>query len=171
MRLKTFVILFSLLFTSLLNAQTDIETLRKSYYKVDTDSIACYKLYKKVSTEKFSDNLSNGYKGAVICAMAGHSKKKEEKLKLFNEGKKLLEDAVKKDSSNVELRFLRLTIQSGSPKALGYNKKISTDKDFIIQHLDSVKNTTVKKHIIQYMVESLKLQLTEEQRKKLKASS
>lgn len=165
------IILMYFFYTASSLAQVDLEHLRKYYYKVDTDSSACNKLYQKIQSGKFTDNILNGYKGAIMCAMAGHSQKKEEKLKLFNEGKKLIEEAIKKDTSNVELRFLRLTIQHGSPKALGYNKKIASDKEFIIRNIGSVKNSVIKKNIIQYLLENLKQELTETQIKKLKENS
>jgi len=107
-----FVLLYFLLFAVTMNGQgVTIETLRKEYYKVSTDSITCGKLYDKVENLTSTDNLINGYKGAITAAMANHVKSKAEKLKLFNSGKKLIEAAIKADAQNVELRFLRFTIQ------------------------------------------------------------
>jgi len=160
------IILFLFIFTStFLLAQPSLETLRNDYYKLNTDSAACAKLYKKVSAFGVEDNVFNGYKGAITASMANHVTAKAEKLKLFNSGKKLLEQSIKTDSSNVELRFLRLTIQTNCPKALGYYKQISSDKIYIVDHFNSVKSITIKKRMSEYLLAS-KL-LTEEEKKKI----
>lgn len=163
-------LLFCFLCVSGISQTINIETLRNDYYKVDTDSIACAKLYKKIKDQTFSDNTMQGYKGAITASMANHSKNKQEKIKLFNSGKKLLEESIKADSSNVELLFLRLTIQSSCPKALGYNSKIEKDKSFIITHIDTVKNSLIKKRIIEFLLTSNRITLTESEKNKLKTN-
>ena len=168
--MKRILISFLLLFSSISFAQTPgIETLRKEYYKVKTDSATCAALYQKISTSTPTDNLLIAYKGAITAAMADHSANKAEKLKLFNTGKKMLEQVIKTDSSNLELRFLRFTIQTSCPKALGYNKQIATDKKFILSHFDTFKNSEFKAKMWSYLLNSTAL--TEEEKKKLKSGS
>ncbi|MDF2436189.1 MAG: hypothetical protein K0Q95_565 [Bacteroidota bacterium] len=149
------LLFFILVFTaSFLQSQVSLETLRKDYYRLNTDSSACASLYKKVSLAGVSDNLFMGYKGAITAAMANHVTSKAEKLKLFNSGKKLIEQSVNTDSSDVELRFLRFTIQTNCPKALGYNKQISSDKKFIVSNFDTVKPASLKSKMAEYLVGS-----------------
>jgi hypothetical protein len=161
-----FIFLVAGLFSSA--QQVSLETLRKEYHNLNTDSSACAKLYSKISAANPSDNLITGYKGAITAAMANFAKAKSEKIKLFNSGKKLLEQAITTDSLNAELRFLRFTIQANAPKALGYHGKLENDKNYIIAHFDQIKNPTVKGRISEYFLSSDKL--TEEEKKKLKNS-
>jgi hypothetical protein len=165
---KLFLFLFLFSYSVLQSQTISIETFRKEYYKLNTDSTACAKLYKKVSEINQTDVLFNGYKGAISASMANHVKSKQEKIKLFNAGKKLLEQSISADSTNTELRFLRLTIQSNCPKALGYYRNINTDKKYILSHFDSIKNTTVKNRMAEYLVSSTLL--TEEEKKKINAA-
>ncbi len=154
---------------TLATAQTiSVETLRSRYYKLDTDSAACAKLYAKLQKAGADNNLINGYKGAVTAAMANHVNSREEKLKLFNTGKKLIEQSVKTDSANVELRFLRFTIQTNCPKALGYSKQIMPDKKYIIAHLPTLKNQAPQNKISDYLLAGN--YLSDEEKKQLKAS-
>ena len=53
------------------------------------------------------------------------------KLNLFKAGRKKLEAEIKKDSSNVELRFLRLMTQENAPGILGYKNELQTDREYI----------------------------------------
>jgi hypothetical protein len=164
--MKRSIITFFFFLPFILTAQNvSVETIRNEYYKLNTDSIACAKLYAKLSKQTSSDNLINGYKGAVSASMANHVKSPQEKIKLFSAGKQLIEQSIKTDSANVELRFLRLTIQTNCPKALGYYKQIKADRKYISDHFDSVKSATVKKRMSEYLL-ATKL-LTEEEKKKI----
>ncbi|MCW3085194.1 MAG: hypothetical protein JWP12_2560 [Bacteroidetes bacterium] len=164
-------ILFLFLMAGLFsNAQNiSIETLRKDYYKLNTDSATCTKLYNKLSKNNSTDNLINGYKGAITASMANHVKNKEEKIKLFTAGKKLIEQSIKSDSANVELRFLRFTIQTNCPKALGYYKQIDPDKKYIISHFASLKNTDLRHKIAEYLLSTSYVNADE--KKKIKSAA
>ncbi|MCW3101671.1 MAG: hypothetical protein JWO09_111 [Bacteroidetes bacterium] len=166
---KLLFFLFILASASLQAQNISTEQLRKAYYKLNTDSATCAELYAKVSKTNSPDNLITGYKGAITASMASHVKSKQEKIKLFTNGKKLLEQAIAADSANVELRFLRFTIQTNCPKALGYYRQADTDKRYILSHLDSLKNTSLKNKISEYMLASATL--SAEEKKKLNAGT
>lgn len=140
-KLLFFILLFARTFVK---AQVSIETLRKEYYKLNTDSTACVNLFKKVSSSTNPDNLFIGYKGAVTASMANYVNAKGEKLKLFNTGRRLIDQSIAADSLNTELRFLRFTIQSNCPKALGYYQQIEPDKKYILAHLNSIRSPEQK---------------------------
>ena len=53
------------------------------------------------------------------------------RLKVFRQGKKLLEGAIQTDPENVEFRFLRLIVQEHAPGALGYRNDIEKDTEYI----------------------------------------
>lgn len=153
--MKKYIFFFFILSSSFLYSQTvTIESLRKEYYKLNTDSAACAKLYFKISKTNTTDNLISGYKGAITAAMANHVKSKQEKIQLFNSGKKMLEQSIAADTGNVELRFLRFTIQSNCPKALGYHRQLEPDKKYIVTHFSSVKNTSVRAKMEDYLLNS-----------------
>jgi hypothetical protein len=164
---KVIVILSFLIIQLVAFSQTiNINELRKEYAKVNADSLSCFKLYKKVSQIKDQDNTINGYKGAISAMKASFVKDKKEKLKLFNEGKEMLERSIVTDSSNIELRFLRFTIQTNAPKVLGYNKKIESDKNYIITHFDSVNKSALKNMMQDFLIQSA--YLSENEKSKIK---
>ncbi|MFL5763233.1 MAG: hypothetical protein ACJ77K_04765 [Bacteroidia bacterium] len=139
---------------------------RKNYSKAIKDSALCSNLVKRLKNAPPSDATLSCYRGAATAAMANHVKDKSEKLKLFKEGKGLIEQAIAADKENPELRLLRMSIQENCPKILGYNKEIGTDRDFIIAKLSSVKSQTAKKMIVDYLMQSPSM--TAEEKKKLK---
>jgi hypothetical protein len=78
-----------------------------------------------------SSNLKNAFLGAMIMKRAGIGGNPLYKLWLFKKGHELLEDAIKKDPSNTEFRFLRLMIQENAPRFLGYNDSEERDSKYI----------------------------------------
>jgi len=73
----------------------------------------------------------NAYLGALLMKKAGLSKGASNKLNLFKSGHKKLEESIKKNSSNAELRFLRLMVQEHAPGILGYKNDMQEDSEYI----------------------------------------
>jgi hypothetical protein len=68
-------------------------------------------------------------------------------MSYFSDGKKHLEEAISNDKENIELRFLRLTIQANLPTFLGYSDNKENDKAFVLTHLNEAKSETFKTRV------------------------
>ena len=71
------------------------------------------------------------YEGAMTMKKASLAGGPDKKLSLFKSGRKKLEEAIQKDSSNIEFRFLRLIIEENAPKVLGYKNDLKKDSEYI----------------------------------------
>ncbi len=152
------VLLFLLFSTSVFSQVINVEEARKLYAKSGENKEVCKKLHEKLAEiDEKNQNLLLGYKGAVLAEMAKHEKEAPKKLKFFKEGKRKLEQAILNDLENIELRFLRLSIQLHTPDALRYKGQIASDKEFIQSNLAKVKNENLKKSISEYMAKLDKL--------------
>ena len=67
-----------------------------------------------------------------------------DKWNSFSKGKTLLQKSVSKAPQNVEVRFLRLAMQSKCPSFLGYSEDIPKDKNFVLQQFKSLDDTELK---------------------------
>ena len=94
-----------------------------------------------------------GFEGALLMKKAGLIGKGGEKLSLFKSGHKLLDDAIKTDTSNAELRFLRLMIQEHAPKMLKYKGNIESDSKLIRQKFHQLQ-PEVQKAVMDYSEKS-----------------
>jgi hypothetical protein len=142
-----------------------VEEARKIYAGSMQDKSTCEAAYKRFSQVTSADNvLLRGYKGAVIVAMSKHTKVVKEKISYFNDGKKLIESTIAEDGKNVELKFIRFTIQSNCPLALKYNKNITEDKKYIIDNLTNIKSTSVRSNIKEYLLKSKDVSEVEKQK-------
>jgi hypothetical protein len=145
-----------------------LEEARKIYASSMQDKATCEEAYEKfTSVSNYGNALLRGYKGAVSVALSKHLKITKEKITHFNEGKKLIESAILEDGQNIELKFLRFTIQTNCPPALKYNKNIPDDKKYIIDNLSTVKNSSVRSRIKEYLLQSK--DVTTEEKQKINA--
>lgn len=95
----------------------------------------------------------NAYEGALLMKKAGIAVGPKKKLNLFKEGHKKLEGDLKKDSSNVEFRFLRLMIQEHAPGILGYKGELEKDKLYIKNNFKKLP-PVAQQAVINYSKES-----------------
>jgi len=98
------------------------------------------------------------FEGALTMKKAGLSSGASKKLKIFKSGHQKLEEAIQKDPSNVEYRFLRLMIQENAPKVLGYKNELEKDSEVVRKGYKTLPEP-VKQAVIDYNKKSKVLKL------------
>ena len=83
--------------------------------------------------------------------MAKHAFNPFKKMSYFNEGKRLLEFAVKSEPRNLEIRLMRLITQEKAPHFLGYTDNISEDRNFLIKEYHNTNDLELKNYIKNYL--------------------
>lgn len=111
-----------------------VDKYRQLYFAAGADiGIQTFFDYTKNADE--SNALHKAYKGVSIAMYAELASDVSKKFEFFNQGKTLLEDAVKKDASNPEIRFLRFSVQAEVPWIVGYSSNLKEDAQIIINAL------------------------------------
>ena len=139
----------SLFFSS--RQEVAIVEVRNLYEKSTKDKNANLKLNALLAEVNESNPLLLGYKGAVTMVNANYGIDPFAKLSNFKKGKNLIEYAIKKEPNNIELRYVRLTLQTNIPSFLGYASAIQKDKAFIIENLAKVKDSDLGGRILKYL--------------------
>jgi hypothetical protein len=128
----------------------DIALLRNLYSGAYNNEEDARQLIQE--TDKQSNNtMVMGYFGAAKMLMARYYFNPFTKLNTFNNGKEILESAIRSDNLSPELRYLRLTIQMNSPSFLNYNKNIKDDKAFLSASLSTMNDEQLKTIILTYL--------------------
>lgn len=128
-------ILFILLVTLGISSETEISSIRELYSKAAKSADQANVLSQKLSPiTTQSENLLVVYRGASLTLNAKYAKSVVDKVSLFKEGVKFIEQAVKKDSANIEIRFVRFTVQENAPYIVRYKKNLQSDKSFILSN-------------------------------------
>ncbi len=149
------ILIAFIVFLSLNIQSLDLDTIRNAYKIAASDKTKVDAFHNDLKQVTKSDNITLvAYKGAAIALMGKKAKKIKDKKRLFIEGVTLVEYAIEMAPNNIENRFIRLGIQENTPKLLKYKDKIETDKAFLLEHYTDIKSIPLKKHILDYILQS-----------------
>ncbi|MPT36245.1 MAG: hypothetical protein E2604_14450 [Flavobacterium sp.] len=124
----------------------ELDSIRVNYTKAVSDKKLCKTMLTQLQT-KNGNSVYLAYRGAFKTIWASHPINPIVKLNAFNKGKKDIENAVKESPDNVEIRFIRLSIQQNCPSFLGYNNEIEQDLQFIHANKNSITSIPLKNMI------------------------
>lgn len=159
--------MFFLFFMILFQPQnSDISQIRDKYHLAIYDEKIANALDAELRTMEGGESIFQGYQGAVKMLLAKFAFMPSTKYSLFTNGKVLLEKAVLASPSDLELRYLRLSIQQNAPAFLGYKSDIETDKQLLLRGVSDLKDSDLKVLIKSYLISSCNL--TEAERLLLK---
>lgn len=148
-------------------SEPKVSDLRILFYKSETDKASWEKLEKMVKPVNDKSNpLLICYKGVSEMMGAKYAINPINKLGRFKKGRQLIENAVKREPDNTEIRFLRFSIQTNLPVFLGYNKQIKEDKLKLLDAVDNIQDKVLKKNILTYINSSK--HFSREEKKELK---
>ncbi len=139
-----------------LNMQSlNFDAVRTAYKEAAQDKTKVETFHKSMSRVHEKDNpILVAYKGASIALLAKQAKSIKDKKEGFQEGVSLIEMAIDKSPNNIEVRFVRLSIQENTPKILKYKSNIDADKQFILAQFKNIKFSHLKNHIKDYISQS-----------------
>ena len=92
-------------------------------------------LYTQLSSRNSPSPLILAYTGTLEALKAKHSWNPYQKLKYVARSQKTLKKALKFEPNNLEIRFMRFSIQHYTPAFLGYSKELTEDRQAIIKQL------------------------------------
>lgn len=91
------------------------------------------------------------YKGANEMIQAKYALSPIVKFKKFNKGKALITKAISRDTLNLEMRFIRYSIQSNLPAFLPFHNELDDDKRFLQKNTNDCKDPDLKNMIFNYL--------------------
>ena len=142
------------LFVSLLTfALQDLSSVREQYSEATKSQKSAEDFYNLVANVSKDNKVMQAYKGAAIALKAKFAKDRKAKKSLFIEGVKLIENSIKSEPNNIELRLIRLSIQENTPKILNYKSNIDEDKKLILANF-AKQNQALKEHIQSFVKQS-----------------
>ncbi|MEM1134542.1 MAG: hypothetical protein AAGI07_01795 [Bacteroidota bacterium] len=103
--------------------------------------------------------LSYSNESAVITAYQAAAKALQAKngwnplarLSQLKQADALFESAIDREPSNIELRFLRLSVQYYTPRWLGLSDNLEEDKKVIISNIHHYKNLNINDGVIDWI--------------------
>lgn len=136
---------------------TLLNEIRQAYEYAENSMEYCQKGLKLIRQYPADEPVVKGYKAAFKMVQASHELFPFSKMMLFEEGRQLLEQQVKRDPASLELRFLRLSIQHNVPTLLGYTAHIREDKQRLLDEFPHCTDPNLRKVIVTFVHRDKKL--------------
>ncbi len=150
MKFLIFLIGCAALFTKL-----DVADVRLKYKKASQSKEKTMTLFTQLEEISKNDEIVLvAYKGAVTTLKSRYQNGFKNKKTTFKEGVSLINFAIEKQPNNIEIRFVRMSVQQNVPKFLGYNFNLEEDKNFIFSRLDQIKSPDLYSYIKEYILHS-----------------
>jgi hypothetical protein len=122
--------------------------LRHQVMRAINSSKTTDSLYNVLAAMPNKSPLITGYTGTLQALKAKHHWNPYYKIKYVKDAQKTFAKAIAADPHNMEIRFLRFSVDYKLPKLLGYNKNMTADKDEIITQLIQKNYTADNKDLV-----------------------
>jgi len=114
----------------------DLINLRELYYGASKSASVTETFVNKVNAIPHDTPLLRGYRGMGSLLKASHAFNPYSKIQYFREGRAMLEEAIREDPQNPELRFFRYSVQTNAPFFLGYSEDIKNDEELLVGYAE-----------------------------------
>jgi hypothetical protein len=153
------LLIISIAFVGFANSpQPNIPALRRQLMQAIDSKQTTDSLYQSLGLIQQRTGLINGYRGALQALKAKHTWNPYYKIKYLNNCEDTFKEAIAQDPHNIEIRFMRFSIEHNVPGFLGYTKNIKTDKQEMIRQIELKNYGTADKDllvaVIKFMLDS-----------------
>ncbi|PIY10784.1 MAG: hypothetical protein COZ18_05355 [Flexibacter sp. CG_4_10_14_3_um_filter_32_15] len=141
--------------------------VRKKYFEAIGNERKIERLLKKLRDIENPSSLLLAYRAACESMMAQFSWNPYIKLAQVTKSFDFFEKAIKNDSQNAEIRFLRFSVQHNVPDFLRKNREFEEDKDALLENLKQTNfaqadfDTEFAQFIIGYLKDSGRFEVKE----------
>lgn len=133
-------------------SNNNLKVIRDYYYSVCLKDVGVMEFDEYLNNRVKSDVVEvKGYRAIIWFLKADYYINPFKKMNSFKKGKEKLEALIAKNKKNVELHFLRLTIQDNLPSFLNYNNNIKEDKDYLFNNVSNILDEDLKLRITNYL--------------------
>ena len=154
-------------FLPILQQEPSMEQVREYYDQAPRSREATENLISLVEDHVDTSAVLLAYQASATMMMANHVGSPFKKISYFREGKRMLERAVERNPSNVEVRFLRFAAQSEIPGFLGYKDDLEEDKQLILTSVAGLQDRQLKELVVTYLMQADYLSQDEKEQLKL----
>ena len=133
-----------------------LNEIRNEYFYASfgSDLISAYN--EKIESIEKRTAIVIAYDAAAKAVMTRTTWNWFKKLEYLNQSRKLFIEAIKKDPQNVEIRFLRFTVEDRIPSYLGYSDHMDEDKEIILKHLSNYDSKGINPEITNFLKDRLR---------------
>lgn len=132
--------------------EPNLHTIRKLLITALDSKKTTDSLYNSLGSLKNRNSLLNAYMGVLEACKAKHAWNPYYKVKYLNDSEKTLQAAVQDDPHNIEIRFMRFSIEHNVPKFLGYNKNLVADREEMVKQINNKHYASADKGLVRTII-------------------
>ena len=154
--IATLIILF--LNPETLAQDVSIHKIRNLFNDAVKDDNSRKIFYKYMADIQSKQPVVIAYKASAKALEAKDAWNPINKLSYLKEASQLFENAISQEPKNIELRFLRFSVQYYTPRWLGMSDELNEDKNVIITYINDYKKLNIDEGVLSwiqtFMIES-----------------
>ena len=136
----------------------EISVLKNDLVKAVESSKLTDSLYKRLIKLPNKTALITAYTGTIEALKAKHSWNPYNKIKYVKVSLKTMHKAINMDKENMEIRFMRFSIEHFTPSFLGFSNDLAVDRKEIVKHYQNnnfgLADETLIKNVAKFMIDS-----------------
>lgn len=146
------LVVLVLLASPVLSQDVLLKQLREEILNHDFDGPQIMHFYKMAHDVENPSPVLLAYQAVSEAFMARVEWNPYSKITRLKTSESLFKKALSLDSNNLEIRFLRFSTQAGIPSFLGFSKDIKSDKDKIINNIDSIDRLGIDESLRNFII-------------------
>ena len=139
----SFLLPFIFAFSSMHIYSTDIFALRKNYFEATENETLADSLAVALKNMPDKSPIFTAYWAACEGLRAKFVFSPYKKIQYINQAQKIFTTAIQLEPQNIEIRFLRFSMQHNIPSFLGQSKNLEEDLIAILANFDTDKNLQI----------------------------
>jgi len=129
-----------------------IDEIRHKFYLSTLDYQHAFPLIDKLSEIGDPNALELAYMAATQAILAKPGWNIFKKIGYLRQSRDTFQKAIKRDMKDLEIRFLRLSIEHHIPRYLGLSRHIAYDKQVIMENIEKFKEKELPQEISDYII-------------------
>jgi len=135
----------------------DVKELRKEVVVAIEKSSVTDSLYNSLKPLSPKPPIIKGYMAMLEALKAKHAWNPYSKFSYLGKSRRTFEEAVSADPANLEIRFMRFSVQHFLPAYLGYSRNLQEDRKQIVKLVSAGKkedDRAYSRTVIKFLLES-----------------
>ena len=131
---------------------SDLDKVRQVFHEAVMDTEKIRDFHEYIWQIEENDPVIYAYQAAseaMLTQLSWNPFKKYDQIKKYDE---IMMEAVSEDSANIEIRFIRLSIEYHIPKFLGMSDHLESDRDYIMENLQNVSKLELDPDFTRYIL-------------------
>ncbi|MGM9477753.1 hypothetical protein ACS5PU_15070 [Pedobacter sp. GSP4] len=158
LRILFFLLFAAINFSYAQLSPKEIAVLKHDMVKAVENAKLTDSLFKRLNKLPNKTALITGYTGTLEALKAKHSWNPYNKIKFVSRSLKTMKKAIEMDKENMEIRFMRFSIEFYTPSFLGFSQDLAEDKKEIVKHYQNgnfgLADDELVRNVAKFMINS-----------------